>query len=450
MSGSDYLGYTWRNLRRTRLRVLLTVLAVIIGATLVVVMSSVGGGIERNVLAGIRSAGALNEIIVQGVGASRPGGVPLARPGGLTESIVSEIAALPGVRAVLPIMAAFGGLELAYDDLAAQPILVAAPPEYLAAYGLAVAEGAAAPGPGEIVVGARVGEQFFTADQQRAPAPALYGQVLRLTAQRPGLVGRPGTPPGEPGGFPGLPGLPSLAPPSAPRFERELRVVGVLAAQGTQDDYTAWLHPDDLRAAMEFVTGHRPDPATDGYSVVRVQATSTEEVRPVQQALAARDLQATSLLGVLDQVNQGLRVLQLLLAAIGLVALIVSGLGIANTMLMAMFERTREVGILKALGATEGQIAGLFLLEASFIGLLGAVLGLGLGWLASQTINFIVLQMLAAQTGTVVDAPRTVLYTPSWVVPVVVGSAWLIAVVAGLYPALRAAQLNIARALRTE
>lgn len=444
MRGGDYLGYTWRNVRRARLRVLLTVLAVVIGATLVVVMSSVGGGIERNVLEGIRSVGGLNEILVQGVGTTGPGGVPLARAGGLSEELVREIAALPGVRAVLPVLAAFGMMELRHDDLTAQPIVVAAPPERLAAYGLPLAAGTAAPAPGEVVLGARVGERFFDARQQRAAPLALFGQSVRLSARR--LL--PATPPGGAPG--GLPGLPNLSPAAPPTFERELRVVGVLEVQGTQDDFTAWLHPSDLLDALEFMTGRRPDLATDGYTVIRVKATTIDQVRSVQQALLARDLQATSPLSVLDQVNQGLRVLQLLLAAIGLVALIVSGLGVANTMLMATFERTREIGILKALGATEGQIATLFLLEASAIGLLGAAIGLVLGWLASQLISFVVLQLLVAQTGTVPDRPLTVLYTPAWVVPVVMGAAWGIAALAGLYPALRAAHLNIAQALRSE
>jgi putative ABC transport system permease protein len=447
MRGGDYLGYTWRNVRRARLRVLLTVLAVVIGATLVVVMSSVGGGIERNVLEGIRSVGGLNEILVQGVGTAGPGGVPVGRAGGLSDGLVEEIAALPGVRAVLPVLAAFGMLELRYDDLTAQPIVVAAPPERLAAYGLPLAAGTATPAPGEVVLGARVGEQFFDAQRRRAAPLALFGQSVRLSARRLGL------PPGgvPPGGIPGgLPGLPNLAPAAAPTFERELRVVGVLDGQGTQDDFTAWLHPSDLLDALEFMTGRRPDLATDGYSVIRVKATSIDQVRAVQQALLARDLQATSPLSVLDQVNQGLRILQLLLATIGLVALIVSGLGVANTMLMATFERTREIGILKALGATEGQIATLFLLEASAIGLLGATIGLVLGWLASQLISFVVLQLLVAQTGSAPDRPLTVLYTPAWVVPVVLGAAWGIAALAGLYPALRAAHLNIAQALRSE
>jgi ABC-type lipoprotein release transport system permease subunit len=76
--------------------------------------------------------------------------------------------------------------------------------------------------------------------------------------------------------------------------------------------------------------------------------------------------------------------------------------------------------------------------------------GLVFGWLATQVVNLVVLQMLASQPAVGLTTPRTVLYTPGWVPPVVVAFAWLVAAAAGLYPALRASRLNIASALRAE
>jgi putative ABC transport system permease protein len=445
--GADYLAYTWRNLSRAHLRLLLTVAAVVIGATLVVVMTSVGGGIQRNVLEDIRATAGLNEIMVSNA-FSQPGVAGGARAGVLTEAAVENIQGLPGVVAALPeVILPFGSVQLSYDGLAAQPLVVGVPADRLAPYGFGASRGSVALAPGQAVIGAAVADRFFDANRQRAVPPDLFGQTVTLVAQRFG-----GGPPQTAPGF-GAPQAPPGfgAPPSQPtRRETPLEVVGVLAASGTQDDYTVWLHVDDVLDTLEWLTGRRPDLSSSGYQALRVKTASIDQVRSVQQAINALDFQATSPLSVQEEVNRGLVVLQALLAAIGLVALIVSGLGVANTMLMAAFERTREIGVLKALGATEGQVARLFLLEASFIGLLGALLGLAFGWLATQVINAIVLTYLATSLGGAPAAPRAVLHTPGWVPLAVVLMAWLVAIVAGLYPAQRAAHLNIARALRAD
>ncbi len=446
MRGADYLSYTWRNVSRAHLRLLLTVAAVVIGATLVVVMTSVGGGIQRNVLEDIRSAGGLNEIVVSSAFAAQPGASGSAR-GVLGDTAVETIQGIPGVVAVLPeVVLPFGLVQLTYEGLTAQPLVAGVPEDRPAQYGFVASRGSVAPAPGQVVLGAGLSERFFDTNRQRAEPPDLFGQTVALVAQRQG-----GAPPQAAPGF-GMPQAPGfgLAPSQPQRHEIPLEVVGILAPTGTQDDYTAWVNVDTVLDLLEWLTGRRPDVESGGYQALRVKTASVDQVRPVQQAITALDFQATSPLSVQDEVNRGMLVLQALLAAIGLVALIVSGLGVANTMLMAAFERTREIGILKALGATEGQVARLFLLEASFIGLLGAVVGLALGWLVTQVINAIVVTYLAGSLGAAPGPPRAVLHTPGWVPIVVILMAWLVAVVAGLYPALRASRLNIARALRAD
>jgi len=433
----DYLAYTWRNVGRARLRLLLTVSAVVIGATLIVVMTSIGGGIQRNVLEDIRAAGGLNEILVSAGLRPQPGGPGLRPTAALNGETVQAISRLDGVVAVLPEML-LSGVEITYDGLVAQPLIIGVPEEYAAAYGFPPALGRPVPARGQVVLGARVPEVFFDANRQRAPAPALIGQTVQLVARRAGVPA------------PGLPGFGAPVPAPPAQYTKDLEVVGLLRVQGTQDDFTAWLTVEDVLDVFEWFTGRRPDPQVESYYALRVKTASTEQVRAVQQAISAMDLQATSPLSVLEDVNRGMLILQALLGAIGLVALIVSGLGVANTMLMATLERTREIGILKALGATDRQVVGLFLLEASLIGLVGALVGLLVGWLATQVINLVVLQLLASSVGALPGPPRTVLYTPAWVPPAVIVLAWLVAVLAGLYPALRAARLNIAQALRAE
>src|SRR5262249_46528558 len=119
MHAADYLAYTWRNVTRAQLRLWLTVAAVVIGASLVVVMTSVGGGIQRNVLDDVRRTGGLNEIAVAPQARAQPG-VPLpTRAAALTDGEVQRIESIPGVAAVLPQLLLFGNVELQYQGLVA-------------------------------------------------------------------------------------------------------------------------------------------------------------------------------------------------------------------------------------------------------------------------------------------------------------------------------------------
>jgi ABC-type antimicrobial peptide transport system permease subunit len=441
---ADYLDYTWRNLTRAQLRLILTVVAVVIGATLVVVMTSVGGGIQRNVLENVRASGGLNEILVSSTGRAPTAPGAAAAPGGiLDQAAIEAIQTLPGVVAVLPEqLLLFFPAEVQADGRSVRALLVGVPADRLAEYGFTAVQGSATPEPGQIVLGARVSESIFDQQGQRVPVEDALGQTWQLVARRVTQT------PAGPGG--GLPGISGQGGAQIQQRDLPVTIVGILQPLGTQDDFTIWLNQTDVLDTQEWVTNRRPDLATEGYQALRVKTASTDLVRSVQDRITAMNLQATSPLSVLDEVNRGMLILQLLLGTIGLIALIVSGLGIANTMLMATFERTREIGILKAVGASEPQIVRLFLLEASLIGLVGALLGLVFGWLAVQVGNMVLLTLLAQQPAAGLMPPAAVLATPGWVPPVVVAFAWLIAAGAGLYPALRASRLNIASALRAE
>ena len=247
MRSGDYLAYTWRNVGRARLRLLLTVSAVVIGATLIVVMTSIGGGIQRNVLEDIRAAGGLNEILVSAGLRPQPGGPGLRPTAALNGETVQAISRLDGVVAVLPEML-LSGVEITYDGLVAQPLIIGVPEEYAAAYGFPPALGRPVPARGQVVLGARVPEVFFDANRQRAPAPALIGQTVQLVARRAGVPA------------PGLPGFGAPVPAPPAQYTKDLEVVGLLRVQGTQDDFTAWLTVEDVLDVFEWFTGRRPDP----------------------------------------------------------------------------------------------------------------------------------------------------------------------------------------------
>jgi putative ABC transport system permease protein len=130
------------------------------------------------------------------------------------------------------------------------------------------------------------------------------------------------------------------------------------------------------------------------------------------------------------------------------VALLVAALGIANTMLMSVLERTREVGIMKAVGARNGHVQLIFLVEGGLIGLVGGVLGLSLGWLASLPADRWVRSFV--QRDMKVELKEALFVFPPWLVLTVVAFAVLVTTLATAYPARRAAKVNPVAALRHE
>ena len=159
------------------------------------------------------------------------------------------------------------------------------------------------------------------------------------------------------------------------------------------------------------------------------------------------EFESATLQVFLDQVNRIFAILQTMLSSVGLLALLVASIGIVNTMIMAIYERTREIGILKALGSTNGDVLRMFMVEAGLIGLLGGVVGVVLGWLLGLGLNRVIVDYLQREQ-IPIDAP---FFVVTW--ELVAGAlmfATLVGILAGLYPAFRAARLDPLAALRHE
>jgi len=167
----------------------------------------------------------------------------------------------------------------------------------------------------------------------------------------------------------------------------------------------------------------------------------------VSETITELGFQANTLQFFLDQVNRIFTVIEVALSSIGLLALLIAGIGIANTMIMAIYERTREIGVLKALGASEGDVLRLFLVEAGLIGLIGGVLGVVGGWLLGLILNWGAHAYLDSQQLVIPGSFFAV--TPELVVGSILFGAF-IGLLAGIYPAARAGRLDPLVALRHE
>jgi putative ABC transport system permease protein len=166
----------------------------------------------------------------------------------------------------------------------------------------------------------------------------------------------------------------------------------------------------------------------------------------VEDAIKKLGFGAFSLVDATRSVRQFFAVLDGFLAIFGSLALSVASIGIVNTLVMAILERRREIGIMKALGASDADVRGLFFAEAGAMGLVGGVVGVTLGWVIGRLINFGTNIYLARQH----FPPAQIWSVPLWLILGAIGFSTLVSLAAGLYPAIRAARLDPVQALRYE
>jgi putative ABC transport system permease protein len=261
--------------------------------------------------------------------------------------------------------------------------------------------------------------------------PDLQGQALQLILTKMGDDGRP-----------------------VERVVR-LRVTGVLEKSGGQNDYSVFLALNDVLELNGWFAGRRPNPGRDGYSEVLVKVATSEQVLAVEQEVTRLGFFAYSARSMLQQLNVLFLAIQGVLGGIGAIALIVAAFGIANTMTMAIYERTREIGLMKAVGATNRDVMSVFLAEAGSIGLLGGLGGVMVGVGLGALIDLVASTYLAAQAvqqggAAASDVSISLIYTPLWLPLFAIVFATLVGVASGLYPAMRAAALNPVAALKYE
>ena len=232
----------------------------------------------------------------------------------------------------------------------------------------------------------------------------------------------------------------------------ELEVVGVVRGGGSYGDFVGrslWaplelVEPlfSQTYGSLESMLSREID--QQGYPMVQVLAEDIMAVRPVQDSIDLLGFEAQSILDEIDQVRRGFMFMNSLLGTVGGISLFVAAMMIVNTLVMAVWERTREIGLLKSMGATDGDVMRLFLTEAGVIGLLGGVGGLVLGFVVAKFTNFLANIQFQRVGEVSVDL---VAFTP-WLMLGGMAFAVLVSLIAGYYPARRAAKVDPVVALR--
>jgi putative ABC transport system permease protein len=467
MKTRDMAELAGRNLREAFLRNALTTLGVTVGISALVAILSLAVGLQDLASSRLTRSGLFDAVFVTSRRMMAMGGGPGAGGGGprqrqaavkdakpLDEDARQSFASIPGVTDVYPQIRFVTDLRYEGSNYSTS---VASLPDSLRKSG--AFEGMT----GKFFSSPTADEAILHTDFAKELAP---GQVASLIGKELTLryVERVAAPPAQPA-QPGKPKdidaeMDELMPGGGASFvphERKLHIVGItemdpsvgFGGMGGGRVYiplhvAEGLHvaqPTDMQDLMREGGAGKPS-----YMALTVRLKSPKEVTRVEAAIKQMGYSTFSLLDL----EKGLKVVFVifdgLLGMFGSVALTVAAFGIVNTLVMAILERRREIGVLKALGASDGDISKLFFVEAGSIGFAGGVLGVFFGWLIGQIISLGLSIYLRTQEIT----PVTISSVPWWLVLVAIGIAVVVSLLAGLYPARRAARLNPVEALRYE
>ena len=458
MKTRDLAELAGRNLREAVLRNSLTTLGIAVGVASLVAMLSLGVGLQELASRRVTRSGLFDTIYVtprqnfRGFGPmARKAAAPAVESKALDEAARQEIQKLPNVLEVYPEIRF--ATEVRFGEGKRVVTVAGLPPSAKTSDALEEIQGNFFSGPEaeEAILQIEFARDLL--GQASAQPGSLIGKSLVLRyAERRALKSSGGGRQSSAGGDPA--GAPNWGFSVVPR-EQTLHIVGIIETEpgAGLGGFLRGRVFIPLRLAQNLRTVQMTDlrdvvrsVAAENYLSLTVKVTGPAQVASVEAAIGRMGYSTFSLLDVTRNIRRFFAVLDLFLGIFGSLALAVASLGIVNTLVMAILERRREIGILKALGAADGDVRRLFFAEAGAMGLLGGALGVTMGWAIGHVINFGTNIYLRRQE----LPPETFWSVPWWLVLGAMTFSILVSLAAGLYPASRAAQLDPVQALRYE
>ena len=437
MSLKDILSTAFLNLWRRKMRAFLTVLGMVIGVASIVVMVSLGIGIKQATIESFAGTGSLTTIRVSSWSyVSTGNGGASSRQKKLDKKAMAEFKKITGVEAVMPLIETYGMLKS--GRYVTDASILGVTKEQAEQFGITLSEGTIPGSSGsttyQMAVGAWTLQNFYDPDTYRQAvdkdgnSKITIDSRMQLTFDYRNVSSR------------------YMMSASTDTSDEDtiplgntykIKITGVMDQSNNDFSYYCLMDATQLeklaKANKDFTSYD-----SSSYQTVLVKCADIEDVKTVKDAITQMGYGTYSLQDAVEMAEKSTQNVQYLLGAIGGVALLVAAIGIMNTMMMSIFERTKEIGIIKVLGCRIDNIAGLFLTEAAYIGLFGGALGMGLSFGISALLN-----VFLASSGL-----RSII--PAYLVIGAVLFSIIVALAAGMYPAIRAMKLSPLAAIRNE
>ncbi|WP_019121274.1 ABC transporter permease [Brevibacillus massiliensis] len=473
-----------------KLRTALTSVGVMIGTAAIVAMISLSLGLKENAVKSLENWGSLTEMEVA-PSYMMPDQKTMRPPDQikkLNSTAVQELKQVPGVSAVMPTKQLYTDVTLKLGRREANLQLVGVDVQESKNYKKEeVEKGTYLEGPkNEIVVTYEVPRQMRDVEKERREA-------RKRGANNESSGGR-GFFPGPGGGEGEGQTVVDMVGKSAtlvltreyyidnePKFERKevrVRVVGQLKKEDRGrwwggntayvpmsliNELNEWVNQDGGRGSWGMYGDDegttrikdRNQKKEIEYDTITVKVASREQVEDTVKRIQNIGYEIYSPAGALEQINQFFFVVQMILGGIAAISLLVASIGIVNTMIMSILERTKEIGIMKVIGASVYNIRWLFLMESGFIGLFGGFAGLGIAFGAVELLNYLgqnsdFLNQFGGGGPMPDSGPTKLAIIPLWLSGFAIGFSFLIGLMAGIFPAFRASRLSPMQAIRSE
>lgn len=455
MNSLDLIRMGLKNLFRRKVRTFLTILGVIIGTASIVVMVSLGFGMNESFKNEIEKMGSLSVINVsQSYGGGMGGGYGSSQSKTLDDKAIDSMSKLKGVTAVTPILDT--SMKIVSGRYGAYAQVVGIIPETMDDFEFNISEGRSLiEGDGlNLVMGYSVPFQFYDLKARNfyypgpneKPKVDVMNDKLVMTFDMSYGDKKPANSGGE------VPGGQKTKPPKV----YKVKVVGMIREGSMDKDYCVYMNIYELKKLIQENNKSQGSQGKqmpgmsqqNGYQRAMVKVKDMEDVQRVQSQIKEMGFEAYSLTDWLESMKKTSATLQMVLGGIGGISLLVAALGITNTMIMSIYERTREIGVMKVIGAALSDIRRIFLFESGMIGFVGGVIGLGFSKLMSILLNTFAGGLLNFM-GPMGDG-STISIIPMWLALFSLVFATLVGLISGFYPARRAMKLSAIEAIRTE
>lgn len=444
MNSIDLIIMGSKNLLRRKVRSILAITGVIIGACAITIMVSLGIGLSSSFENQIKSYGNLHIIDVS----SSSGGNAVVSSGGsknkkqaiLNDATIDKITKIEGVTAITPVESAY--LKIGIGRNIASVSVKGVKPEVFEKFGYKLAEGRnlLLNDKNAIVFGKNVPTWFSIPNQ---PTTSTENKPLNVISNRIKITADMNY------------GERKTADNGDKKIDYQLydaQGVGLLNNENDDTSYNAYMNiatvkkiNQDTLKAQNMNTGQRKE-----YSEAKIYVEDVEKVKEISNEIKSMGLQSFSLNDMLDQMKKTSSMIQAVLGGIGAVSMFVAALGITNTMIMSIYERTKEIGVMKVIGANIKDIKKLFLFEAAAIGFIGGTVGVTMSYIFSKILNTFLGSMFGASMGMTEGTGNMISIIPLWLALATLLFTTFVGVAAGYFPAKRAMQLSALESLRND